>query len=386
MRTAKYHDYTLLRILLFIILVILGVFAYKHFVKAPCEHTAPGKAWTTVEATCTDDGYRYKTCTECGEQFDNQVLPATGHKADDTVVEIEAATCTKAGTGYKACLVCGEHLETVVIPTVEHIAGETVVENEKEHTATQGASYENVVYCTECKGEISRKKVEVEHNVTVTTTTISLPTCTDNGEKKTVTYCNDCEKQLSVDVEYPAALGHKFDFEVTYDYNENGEIEFTLSGKCTASECDHVYDPAEDEGYTLSIEHNHGASDPACVAPTCVNGYCAYVATVKYNGQKVDEIIVKETIKYVDNHTILNAEGQLVNIFESDYAIKDPETGRVYFNFSDVCIYLAYDKSEGQTITEAMSSEWDENGFASGVIKCAACDNWILIIVYNDLA
>ena len=48
MRTAKYHDYTVLRIVLFIILVILGLFIYNQFIKAPLEHTAPDNAWITL--------------------------------------------------------------------------------------------------------------------------------------------------------------------------------------------------------------------------------------------------------------------------------------------------------------------------------------------------
>ena len=376
MRTAKYHDYTLLRILLFIILVVLGLFAYKHFVKAPCEHTS-SNGWVTVEPTCTEDGYRYKVCSDCGEQFGNQVLAALGHKLDNTVIEIEPATCTSKGSGYKACSVCKEELEFVELPVIEHTYGDTVIENVKEHTLTQGASYENVVYCTECNAELSRDEVKVEHTVTVTTTTTADPTCTEKGEEVTVIYCNECDKAISTETKVLEPKGHSFAWQLSYV-----EGDFVLDGKCTASECEYEYDPAVDTAYTYVVEKDEAASVEAC----CISGYDIYVAIIYLEGAEVGRASVKVDLAPNQNHTILCENGPLM---VEDY-IKYDENGVAYFNISTPGIVLVYEKQEGQTTADAMAAAWDANGFALGTFKCGSVvgegEHWVTVRVFNDLA
>ena len=52
MRSSKYHDYRVLKIALFI-LVVLALFIYLKFIEAPHEHT-PAGSWEVVEnAECT---------------------------------------------------------------------------------------------------------------------------------------------------------------------------------------------------------------------------------------------------------------------------------------------------------------------------------------------
>ena len=150
MRTAKYYDYTVLRIILFIILVIVGLFLYFKFVKSPCDHVPTSDGWIVSDPTCTEDGYRYKVCAECGEQFDNQTIDALGHKPTEAVKENEtAATCTAEG------------------------------------------AYDNVVYCQNCQTELSRETISVpmtEHTYGEWTTT-KEPTATEDGVKTRTCVC-----------------------------------------------------------------------------------------------------------------------------------------------------------------------------------------------------
>lgn len=378
MRTAKYHDYTILRVLLFIILVILGIFAFKQFVKTPCEHKAASNSWITVDATCTEDGYKYKVCTECGEQFDNQVIASQGHKESADVIVVEEPTCTKTGTGYKACSVCKEQLGFVEIPVVEHTKGEQVIENVKEHTISQGASYEEVVYCTVCNEELSREKRDVAHNdVVVYETIASNPTCTEQGKVITTTYCNVCDKELDVKVTFLEPYGHSYDWTL----EKNGD-DFILSGTCTAVECGHEYDPATDAGYTYNVVHSH---DTNCVDPTCVCGRCVYVATIYYNGSKIAEASAEEEFAAVLNHTVF-VDGVSVDI--STYALVD-DNGNVYYDIKTPGMVLVYEQKEGQTISEAIAEAWEKalrenNGFAEGAFKCSTCGTWINVRVYNS--
>ena len=410
MRTAKYNDYRALRVLLFIALVVLiGVLAFKNFsVNKPCEHTATKNSWVTVEATCTEDGYRYKVCSKCGEQFGNQVLAATGHKIDNNVVTIEEATCTKTGTGYKPCSVCKEELEFVELPIIDHTPGEVKVENNKEHTFEQGASYENVVYCTECDEELSRKMVNVEHTVKITETIELNPDCVNEGIKNVVYYCLECDKELYFGNEAIPALGHEFVWELVYD----GEIsDFVLHGECADEDCGHEFDPCVDTEYTYDPVTK---CQDASLEPTCIAGYDIYATSIYKNGELFGSVELKVNVDPVMDHVlnvkITDANGNFIidptgyMIDEEGYIVdadnnridflkanaQYDENGYVYYNISTPGIQLVYDRTNGQTQAEAMNAAWDENGFALGVYKCTNVtgegEHWITVRVYNDLA
>lgn len=73
----------------------------------------------TVPATCTQDGVRTYTCTDCGEQK-TESIPATGHTPVTDVAV--APTCTEPGlTQGSHCSVCGKIIEAQeVVPAVGH--------------------------------------------------------------------------------------------------------------------------------------------------------------------------------------------------------------------------------------------------------------------------
>lgn len=234
MRTAKYHDYTLLRIVLFIILVILGLFIYNKFVKAPCEHTAASDAWVTVDATCTEDGYRYKTCTECGEQFDNQTIASTGHKPLEAVRENEKPHTKTEGGSYELvinCSECGEQISRDLVWVDGAHTPEIVEtkENVKEATCTEQGSYDLVESCKGCGVEISRetRSVDPEHNFNVTETRVNevAPTCTEQGNHELVYTCDGCGQELSRETVVTEPIGHDYgDFELVFDYQNDRVI------------------------------------------------------------------------------------------------------------------------------------------------------------------
>ncbi len=69
--------------------------------------------WTvTVEATCTKEGSRCKTCSACG-YVETEVIPASGHKYTKWTVT-KPATVLEEGSKQRTCTVCGS-VETVVI-------------------------------------------------------------------------------------------------------------------------------------------------------------------------------------------------------------------------------------------------------------------------------
>ena len=102
--------------------VAVAEFYIDYVPVTPCEHTNT-ETRNASEATCTADGYTGDCyCVDCGEKLGNgEVIPATGHTANDAVMEnVVEATCTEAG------------------------------------------SYDSVVYCSICDTEISRETIETD--------------------------------------------------------------------------------------------------------------------------------------------------------------------------------------------------------------------------------
>lgn len=80
--------------------------------------------------TCTEDGYTTYTCSACGDTYQDDAVPATGHTAvTDPAV---AATCTETGlTEGSHCSICGEVLTAQEeTPALGHTYGEYVVTTE----------------------------------------------------------------------------------------------------------------------------------------------------------------------------------------------------------------------------------------------------------------
>ena len=101
------------------------------------------------EATCTEAGYTGdEVCIDCGEIVkQGEVIPATGHRFDKTVV---APTCTTSGYDAYVCSVCGYGYHDHFTAPLGH--GETELQNAKEATCTEDG-YTGDKVCTVC-GEI----------------------------------------------------------------------------------------------------------------------------------------------------------------------------------------------------------------------------------------
>ena len=68
----------------------------------PCEHDF--EAVEMVAATCTEQGYIVYICTNCGESYTDNFVPALGHSFVDITVP---ATCTHKGYVTHFCTTCG---------------------------------------------------------------------------------------------------------------------------------------------------------------------------------------------------------------------------------------------------------------------------------------
>ena len=356
MRSSKYHDYRILKIALFIILVILGLFIYIKCTRALHEHTAD--QWTTIkEATCTEEGLECKICTdpECnGEQFDERVIPVKDH--NDRWTTVESATCTEQGKECKICADCGKILDTRYTDKKPH-ANVTKYENRVEPTCTEPGSHEMVVFCNVCKREDSRQTVAIPENGhtygdVVGTQVSEEPTHTKVGVELTLRTCKDCGETHPTEAKELAPLGHSHVWELKYN-SETGE--FTMVGTCDCDEAGNkrVYSAADG----LVIETD---GIPNC----CVH---KYIGTIEIDAVKITREIVLEKeshkiikIKVLDGDTLVDA---YIPITDKEYVRYDEEG--MYFDISIDNLYSYV----------SVENEWDENGFAQGVFKCVQCED-----------
>ena len=356
MRSSKYHDYRVLKIALFIILVILGLFIYIKCTRALHEHTAD--QWTTIkEATCTEDGLEAKICTdpECkGEQFDERVIPATGHTEKSGWTTVEKATCTEQGVETKLCKDCGIVLNTRYTDVLPH----TIVTKTKvlEYpTCTETGTNQVTEYCKNCdyvKDEYTQSTPANGHSygAVVGTQVSKEPTHTQGGIELTLRKCVDCGEIHPTEAKELAPLGHTYVWEL--NYSETGE--FTMVGTC---DCDET-------GNTLVKDATDGLVIETDGIPNCC--IHKYIGTVTIDGVviKREVILEKEDHKIIKMLVLDGDEFVEAYVPISEYEKYDEEYGTYYdISVDNLYSYVSVD------------NEWDENGFAWGVFKCILCED-----------
>lgn len=420
MRTARYNNYTILKIFLLVVVIVLGLFVYLKFVKAPLEHVAADDAWVTVDATCTADGYRYKVCTECGEHFDNETLRSTGHTPLAAVKEDEKPHTKTEGGSYESviyCEDCGVEIsrETVMVGGAHTVNVVEIKINVVDATCDTAGSYDTVEICEGCEHvfEDTKKSFEVEalgHNVQIKAENEVPNTCTENGSVDLVEYCANCGEEFSRNTQVFVATGHDYEIVETegtctqdettsytcrvcghnyvdvhavapghnYEWvlsHENGS--FIVTGTCV--ECNDVIDPEFEDGYSVEIVKDEENSKD----PDCSSGKDIYVATITYLEEKIATASIVFEYDPIGDHTMMTESGESVDYLT--FALYDVN-GIAYYNISTYGVVLLVHQEEGQSYKDAWNAAWDEDGFAVGLIKCSTCGEWIPVRVYNDLA
>lgn len=76
--------------------------------KVTVEKCIHNKKTQTVAATCETEGETKVVCTKCGEIFETNKIPATGHKNTEIRNKVDATTTTEGYTGDTYCKDCGK--------------------------------------------------------------------------------------------------------------------------------------------------------------------------------------------------------------------------------------------------------------------------------------
>lgn len=274
-----------------------------------------------VPATCTDTGWSEgRKCPQCGEVIlEPKEVPATGHTFKEEKT-LEEPTCSKPGSKVKVCNVCGEDYDEEEIPaTGEHDYVDTLVEGtchtnaavkhlckdcgteDPEHPAEEipGTMDENAhtydgTECTQCHVPMPEGYAYCEEHGWVAAIVVpgTAATCTAAGLTDGLK-CPTCETVIKAQEEIPMT-DHAYDW-----------VVMTPATCIDAGTKVEICSVCEQEGETEEIpatgEHNYSVD--GWIEATCSeNGY----VTHSCSGCGLEDESAREEVPGTmdpDNHT-----------------------------------------------------------------------------------
>ena len=144
-----------------------------------CTSHTYGSAVITKQPTCTSEGTKTKTCTQCGATV-TETIAKLSHSYTATVV---APTCTTNGYTLHKCSVCGTSYKDSTTKAIGHSYGNSVVT--KQPTCTSEGTKTKT--CTKCNARVTETIPKTSHKYA---DTVVAPTCTTDGY--TLHKCSVC--------------------------------------------------------------------------------------------------------------------------------------------------------------------------------------------------
>ena len=227
-------------------------------------------ATTVVAPTCTADGYTLHKCSVCGTSYKDNTTKATGHSYGNSVVT-KQPTCTAEGTKTKTCTKCNATV-TETIPKTSHKYADTVV------APTCTADGYTLHKCSVCGTSYKDNTTKATGHSYGNSVVTKQPTCTSEGTKtKTCTKCN-----VTV-TETIAKTSHKYaDTVVAPTCTTDG---YTLH-KCSV--CGTSYK----DNTTKATGHSYGNS-VVTKQPTCTSEGTAIKTCTKCNATVTEKLPAK---------------------------------------------------------------------------------------------
>ena len=162
-----------------------------------CTSHTYGSAVITKQPTCTSEGTKTKTCTQCGATV-TETIAKLSHSYTTTVV---APTCTTNGYTLHKCSVCGTSYKDSTTKATGHSYGNSVVTKQPTCTA-EGTKTKT---CTKCNATVTEKLPAKDH--TAVTDKGYPATCTTAG-KTDGSHCSVCNTVIKAQTVINAT-GHK---------------------------------------------------------------------------------------------------------------------------------------------------------------------------------
>ena len=144
-----------------------------------CTSHTYGNAVITKQPTCTSEGTKTKTCTQCGATV-TETIAKLSHSYTTTVV---APTCTADGYTLHKCSVCGTSYKDNTTKATGHSYGNSVITKQPTCTA-EGTATKT---CTKCNATVTETIAKSSHKYA---DTVVAPTCTADGY--TLHKCSVC--------------------------------------------------------------------------------------------------------------------------------------------------------------------------------------------------
>ena len=144
-----------------------------------CTSHTYGNAVITKQPTCTSEGTKTKTCTQCGATV-TETIAKLSHSYTTTVV---APTCTTNGYTLHKCSVCGTSYKDSTTKATGHSYGNSAVTKQPTCTA-EGTKTKT---CTKCNATVTETIAKTSHKYA---DTVVAPTCTTDGY--TLHKCSVC--------------------------------------------------------------------------------------------------------------------------------------------------------------------------------------------------
>ena len=220
-----------------------------------CTSHTYGSAVITKQPTCTSEGTKTKTCTQCGATV-TETIAKLSHSYTTTVV---APTCTVDGYTLHKCSVCGTSYKDNTTKTTGHSYGSTVVTKQPTCTAEGTA----IKTCTKCNATVTETIPKTSHKYA---DTVVAPTCTADGY--TLHKCSVCGASYKDNT--TKATGHSY-----------GNSVVTKQPTCTSEGTKTKTCTKCNATVTETIPKTSHKYADTVVAPTCTaDGYTLHKCSV----------------------------------------------------------------------------------------------------------
>ena len=232
---------------------------------------------TVVAPTCTVDGYTLHKCSVCGTSYKDSTTKATGHSYGNSVVT-KQPTCTSEGTAIKTCTKCNATV-TETIPKTSHKYADTVV---APTCTTNGYTLHKCSVCGTSYKDSTTKATGHSYGNSVVT---KQPTCTSEGTAiKTCTKCN------ATVTETIAKTSHKYANTVVAPTCTTDGYTLHKCSVCGTSYKDNI---------TKATGHSYGNS-VVTKQPTCTSEGTAIKTCTKCNATVTEKLPAKGHTAVID--------------------------------------------------------------------------------------
>ena len=220
-----------------------------------CTSHTYGSAVITKQPTCTAEGTKTKTCTQCGATV-TEAIAKLSHSYTTTVV---VPTCTADGYTLHKCSVCGTSYKDNTTKATGHSYGNSVVTKQPTCTAEGTA----IKTCTKCNATVTETIAKTSHKYA---DTVVAPTCTADGY--TLHKCSVCGTSYKDST--TKATGHSY-----------GDSVITKQPTCTAEGTATKTCTKCNATVTETIAKTSHKYIDTVVAPTCTaDGYTLHKCSV----------------------------------------------------------------------------------------------------------